>query len=1581
MKKRKLPKYQVGTTDKGLAALKAASMAVSGATLSGTPAMASMAGASAIDTGVDENVQELSPGLCVNSMGQRVDCITKELINATDTNPLMQGFTMDSDGVYRKKVITDKPGSPLGYSEEFKGINAILDATQAIAGNINDFKTSRRERQDYIEAIQPDARYNQYEKGLNNVPVYMQKGGQTQNDREMLSGVADMLRRVKSSSNRKEIAKYMMDGFREEGVVFKPSNFLKSANVYKKGGNAILLDMVEMAKGGEMIRRADGSYSKRGLWDNIRANKGSGKKPTKAMLAQERKLKAKMRTGGGMVNCANCGHSWEYDDGGENPMSCHKCGGMVKKQSGGMVLPKYQFGNSKEGPLGNTGGIPIDFLLNLNLFRGNPEARADRQYERQDKRANKQLEKSIKKTAAEEQEEYDSGETMRTRAQFYQNNWKDSYNTPYRNPHQSFDPMREIEYTPYKDLYRPTLAVNYGPNNYAQTGGLINNTGYLPGTPTENNPYNIIPSNTISMQGVPRNIMAYPNNGRPMLMLANSGEYNFPESDYVLEVPAMDEESSYQEDMSEMKTGGIPDRYKNKGFTRVGAKRKSTRPGKKWMVLAKKGDKYKIVHGGDSSMQDFSQHRSKKRQKNFWNRMGTTNDPFSARYWHKKFGTWQQGGDVEEYRMPMMQVAGQPTEMMDLQSISPEMMEVLKQQQMLNLELGYEKPNFSLKGNYSAANNAGSLNEQFYGMNLRTGSEEKPKLTVGTTYQPENKEFNANMGYGFKVNPSTNIMLNGTFNSKAGQQADYEAKLALTKQLKKGKLNFNASYGTKGGRVGAEAVLQEGGQVTMDQQQTSQEELIQILQIFAEYNNMTIEELMAKLQQLPEDQMQKAIEDIIEDVQEIMMENDGEESEEEDGEENDEAEVEVEEMQTGGLKNFEERMYKNKASLKNSDGTSSTHKMMSFEVDGKYYAAPTIVEMAGELVELDENTAIDYALRNKEYKQFATEKEAFDYANNGYKKKIKMQFKEGGYLQDMPNAELEQGEVFQTQQGGITKVPESEPRHEDGGSPQANVSRVLEDTSDKRKDIDSRLLLINPDQAFRLTGFKPKKSVSHSKLYEQANESYTKQLNTFEKKIKDNMDFIKYKNGGVFAQNALNENIKMLEAMPKPIDIFDTIYAHQEEVKQRYNITNDTNQAKTGGRKLPMYQTGTSPKKGETRFDPNDQYSQQAWDGTKWVKTSEYGKPAPSAQTGTISYIKGKAKKVDKQPAGSKQVGEDAQNIYYGIPGTDSYSTVPKTTYGKKTTKTDEEYIAGLTNYSWDDLVKNKIVADTPANKTIYDKYSSEYDYSYIPKPKSMTATPPPVVVDEPVKGGTPTTTTRKYDFNKKATPSRFNEPLRWYDTMPSMLNYLSSLGRTPVDLEQLQYEPINTREESWLPQIMQTEGDFQTALRSIPMDGGTGQANIANLLAQKYSADQQAIAGVESRNKAKNDQTNAINAQGRMQMNATNLGLRDTFNNRILQGKEVQRVSKLNAFDDYATMVAQNAKLNREGNLLMQLTPYFDQFAEFNGNNYTPSQFAKDVNNGRYKVETVRSSNGQLQELIVDQTTGKSVPKSQVIK
>lgn len=73
------------------------------------------------------------------------------------------------------------------------------------------------------------------------------------------------------------------------GSARKNAKRLKDERNRKNGGT------ITKAKSGAMIKRADGSMSKRGLWDNIRANKGSGKKPTKQMLQQEKKIKAKSK--------------------------------------------------------------------------------------------------------------------------------------------------------------------------------------------------------------------------------------------------------------------------------------------------------------------------------------------------------------------------------------------------------------------------------------------------------------------------------------------------------------------------------------------------------------------------------------------------------------------------------------------------------------------------------------------------------------------------------------------------------------------------------------------------------------------------------------------------------------------------------------------------------------------------------------------------------------------------------------------------------------------------------------------------------------------------------------------------------------------------------------------------------------------------------------------------------------------------------------------------------------------------------------------------------------------------------------
>lgn len=97
---------------------------------------------------------------------------------------------------------------------------------------------------------------------------------------------------------------------------------IDSSSEYKKGG---------------LLKRKDGSYSKRGLWDNIRDNKGSGKKPTPQMLKQEKKINKYVD--GGLLNkiqeiAGGKGEAMQTVDGVEQALakssSIPKSGGMGK---------------------------------------------------------------------------------------------------------------------------------------------------------------------------------------------------------------------------------------------------------------------------------------------------------------------------------------------------------------------------------------------------------------------------------------------------------------------------------------------------------------------------------------------------------------------------------------------------------------------------------------------------------------------------------------------------------------------------------------------------------------------------------------------------------------------------------------------------------------------------------------------------------------------------------------------------------------------------------------------------------------------------------------------------------------------------------------------------------------------------------------------------------------------------------------------------------------------------------------------------------------------------------------------------
>jgi len=66
---------------------------------------------------------------------------------------------------------------------------------------------------------------------------------------------------------------------------------------------------------------------------------------------------------------------------------------------------------------------------------------------------------------------------------------------------------------------------------------------------------------------------------------------------------------------------------------------KSWRAGKKKVVKACEGGQERIIHFGDSSMQDYTQHRSKARRASYCARSGGikgTGTKLSANYWARR---------------------------------------------------------------------------------------------------------------------------------------------------------------------------------------------------------------------------------------------------------------------------------------------------------------------------------------------------------------------------------------------------------------------------------------------------------------------------------------------------------------------------------------------------------------------------------------------------------------------------------------------------------------------------------------------------------------------------------------------------------------------------------------------------------------------------------------------------------------------------------------------------------------------------------------------------------------------------------
>jgi hypothetical protein len=358
--------------------------------------------------------------------------------------------------------------------------------------------------------------------------------------------------------------------------------------------------------------------------------------------------------------------------------------------------------------------------------------------------------------------------------------------------------------------------------------------------------------------------------------------------------------------------GGIPQRYKNMGFTHVGQKKQGDGQ-HKWKVLAKKGSQYKVVQGGYRGMQDFSQHHSKQRQSNFWSRMGGKNsskakDPFSPLYWHKRLGKWEDGG--EAYDMDQMQTGG-----MMFREVAGGDISIPN---LSKLQVGGYFPRFMEKGGEMIRRADGSYSQRGLWDNIRAnkGSGKKPTKQM---LKQERKIKSKEMKNGGTNNPGFKALpgyvqekiisrmgdggYTGTFSGNAyyqdggepngsmalGQMSSVVDKLSKLREFVGQQDNldpwiasklavmdhsadaisdylmYNPEYNKAGGQQ--QEMMQMGG----SQGGGQQEQIMQVIQAYAQIAQVDPKQIMQKLQSLPPEQQQKAVQQMVQAVQQAQQ--------------------------------------------------------------------------------------------------------------------------------------------------------------------------------------------------------------------------------------------------------------------------------------------------------------------------------------------------------------------------------------------------------------------------------------------------------------------------------------------------------------------------------------------------------------------------------------------------------------------------------------------------------------------------------------------------------------------------------------
>lgn len=592
--------------------------------------------------------------------------------------------------------------------------------------------------------------------------------------------------------------------------------------------------------------------------------------------------------------------------------------------------------------------------------------------------------------------------------------------------------------------------------------------------------------------------------------------------------------------------------------------------------------------------------------------------------------------------------------------------------------------------------------------------------------------------------------------------------------------------------------------------------------------------------------------------------------------------------------------------------------------------------------------------------------------------------------------EAEGGEIIEGGNGQIFKLSDESNSHEEGGVKMDNVSRVLEDTSDQRKDRASKMLRISPEEMEALFGFKSKSSVSHAKAFELAKEHYDKERNKANSK---NKVIAKKPNIDKLAAKSAELNFINIADIPKDEDVYDALFMHQQEVKRINGIKDDGTMAKYGytSMKMKKAQTGTEsdgfsrPARGRS----NDYYfdeGTQRWYKNGTVPSAAAKQQVQQQQSATQATTQPQINQTGVQPyqGGRTVAGRTTpmgnSNAFGFIGGLDAYKSAwsPVMDLSKYNTVQDAQqatynYIVQNAPAEAQKIWQNQGL--TQKGRDMMNPKSKSYDPAFaqtaaqvftpdgklknpnIPLTNEQLAALTPAYSDNMlgIRSLTPaqmeTTMTdpgqqvtipqsrQPLDSSVTINPNfiqqptnRFNESIYWDELAAPLAGLIEQRDPelyNPVQFNQLRYKMLDPTAA-----LNANQADYNAAVATLEnMDTGTGAevANLANLQANKYNANAQVMSQYDNQNTQIKNNEITYNTGVRDKQSVADAQTRGTYHRNVQQARENQRQQRLKSIEDISRVIQMKRRQNRSGNLILKLSPAFNQEGDYNGYQYAP--------------------------------------------